>query len=75
MINIIMGLVFLVGGLSGKLALRGFNSPGLLAAIGVVLIVWGTSQVLRNRRSNAEFQQQREDRNPSPEFNPPPDNP
>lgn len=75
MINIIIGLVFLIGGLSGRLKLRFADSPELLSAIGVVLIVWGVTQVLRNRRSNAEFQQQREDRNPNPEFNPPPDNP
>lgn len=75
MFNIIIGLVFLIGGLTGRLALRGLNSPGLLAAIGAVLIVWGITQVIRRRRSDAEFQQQREDRNPSPEFNPPHDNP
>lgn len=73
MFNIIIGLVFLIGGLTGQLALRGLNSPELLAAIGAVLIVWGITQVVRRRRADAEFQQQREDRNPSPEFNPPPD--
>lgn len=54
MLNIIMGLVFVIGGLSGQLALRGFNSPELLAAIGAVMIVWGITQVRRNARRNAE---------------------
>ena len=70
MINIIMGLVFLIGGLSGKLALRGLNSPGLLAAIGVVLIVWGISQVRRHNRVEAETRPSN-----NPEFTPPPDEP
>ncbi len=73
MFNIIIGLVFVIGGLSGKLALRGFNSPELLAAIGAVMIVWGISQMVRRRRADAAYQQQRDEQNPSPEFNPPPD--
>lgn len=73
MFNIIIGLVFVIGGLSGQLALRGFNSPELLAAIGAVMIVWGITQVVRNRRADAEYQQQIEDQNPSPEFTPPPE--
>lgn len=78
MVNIIIGLVFVIGGLSGKLALRGLDSPGLLAALGAVMIVWGISQVVRRYRANSEYRQQRqqqEDQNPSPEFTPPADNP
>lgn len=41
MLNIIIGLVMVIGGLSGKLALKGTNSGGALAAIGAALIVWG----------------------------------
>ncbi len=54
MLNIIMGLVFVIGGLSGKLALRGLNSPELLAAIGAVMIVWGIMQVRRRYVREAE---------------------
>ncbi|MES2789359.1 MAG: hypothetical protein V4719_07040 [Planctomycetota bacterium] len=54
MLNIIMGLIFVIGGLTGQLALRGLNSPELLAAIGAVMIVWGISQVVRKRRLEAE---------------------
>jgi hypothetical protein len=40
-INIVIGLVFIVGGLTGKLSMRGTNSGGALAAIGVVLVGLG----------------------------------
>ncbi len=40
-INIIIGLVMVVGGLSGHLALIGTNSGTALAAIGGVLILLG----------------------------------
>lgn len=73
MFNIIIGLIFVVGGLTGQLALRGFNSPELLAAIGAVMIVWGITQIVRRRRAEAEYRQQMDNQNPSPEFQPPPD--
>jgi uncharacterized membrane protein YfcA len=68
MLNIIMGLIFVIGGLSGKLALRGFNSPELLAAIGAVLIVWGIAQVRRKRRIEIETRPSKQT-----EYSPPPD--
>ena len=39
--KIIIGLVMVVGGLSGKLVLRGTSSGGALAVFGAVLILWG----------------------------------
>jgi hypothetical protein len=47
--NIIIGLVFVGGGLSGQLALRGTNSGPALAALGGVLVIWGIFQVVRSR--------------------------
>ena len=47
--NIVIGLVFVVGGLSGKLAMRGTESGGALAAVGGALIVWGIVQMIRSR--------------------------
>jgi len=47
--NLIFGLIAVVGGLSGKLVLRGTNSSGLLAVIGGVLIIIGLYQLLSNR--------------------------
>lgn len=49
MINIIIGIVMIVGGLSGRLALIGTNSGGALAALGAVLVVWGIVQMVRSR--------------------------
>lgn len=40
-INIIIGIIFIVGGLSGKLVLLGTHSGGALAVLGVVLLVLG----------------------------------
>ena len=39
--NIIVGIIFIIGGVSGTLALRGTNSPMALAAVGVGLCIWG----------------------------------
>lgn len=49
--NIIIGLVMIIGGASGKLALRGTNSTGALVAIGVALLGWGIFQVVRSRNN------------------------
>ena len=47
--NIIIGLVFIGGGLSGQLALRGTNSGPALAGLGAILVIWGIVQVVRSR--------------------------
>lgn len=49
--NIIIGLVMIIGGASGKLALRGTNSTAALIAIGVALLGWGVFQVVRSRNN------------------------
>jgi hypothetical protein len=46
--NIVIGVLFVIGGASGKYALIGTDSPGALAVVGVGLIVWGIFQV-KNR--------------------------
>jgi hypothetical protein len=51
MINIIIGAIMVIGGLSGKLALKGTNSSGALAVVGAGLIVWGIVQVVRSRQA------------------------
>jgi hypothetical protein len=48
--NIIIGLVFIAGGLSGQLALRGTDSGPALAALGGVLLIWGIVQVAKGRK-------------------------
>lgn len=47
--NIVIGVVFIIGGLSGQLALRGTNSSLALTAIGAGLVIWGVVQVARKR--------------------------
>ena len=46
--NLILGLIFIGGGLSGKLALLGTNSPEALVAVGVGMVIWGGIQIARN---------------------------
>ena len=48
-LNIVFGLIMLVGGLSGKLPLIGTNSSVALAAIGAAVLVWGIVQFVRSR--------------------------
>ncbi len=49
-IDVIIGLVFVVGGLSGKLAFRGTNSGGLLAVVGGGLIAFGIYKMSQSSR-------------------------
>jgi len=48
--NIIFGIIFIIGGLSGKMALIGTRSSGALVVIGVILLIWGIVQ-LKNKGS------------------------
>lgn len=52
MVKIIIGLVMVVGGLSGKLVLVGTQSGAALAVLGVVMIVWGIARVMGSRRAS-----------------------
>ena len=45
--NLILGLIFIAGGLSGKLTLLGTNSPEALAAVGVGMVIWGGVQIAK----------------------------
>ena len=49
-INIIIGVIFIIGGLTGTLHLRGTNSSGGIAILGGVLVLIG---IFRLARSNA----------------------
>jgi hypothetical protein len=48
-VNIIIGLVFIVGGLSGQLSLRGTQSGPLLAVVGVGLVGLGIYRLAKKR--------------------------
>lgn len=44
-----LGLVFVVGGLTGKLALIGTNSGTALAAVGAAMIAWGGYKAMQGQ--------------------------
>ncbi len=46
-INIVIGVVFIAGGLSGNMSLRGTQSGGALAVVGGLLIVYGIFRLTR----------------------------
>jgi len=52
--NIVVGVVFIIGGLSGQLVLIGTNSGELLAVVGVGLIVWGVIKMAKGGGSTTE---------------------
>ena len=51
MIKIILGVVFIIGGLSGKLVLIGTNSGVALAVVGVGMVIWGIARIAASRNS------------------------
>ena len=51
--NIIIGAAFIIGGISGKMVLRGTDSTMGIAVVGVVLVVWGFFQVSSGKSRTA----------------------
>ncbi len=49
MTSIIIGLIFIVGGLTGTLALVGTNSGTALAVVGVLILARGIYRVRKQR--------------------------
>lgn len=47
MISIIIGILMIIGGLSGHFVLIGTQSGVALAVLGAVLVVWGIIKVVR----------------------------
>lgn len=58
MISIIIGIIMIIGGLSGKLVLIGTNSGVALAVLGAVLVVWGIIKTVRRRQGGGNNNQQ-----------------
>lgn len=48
-LGIIIGIVFIVGGAAGVLVLRGTNSGGALAVVGVILIIYNIYKALSTK--------------------------
>lgn len=47
MVSIILGIIFIIGGLSGNMALRGTGSGGALAVVGGLMVAWGVFKMVR----------------------------
>jgi len=52
-LNVVIGLVCIVGGLTGHLRLVGTDSGPLLAGIGAVLVLWGGYRIYRSRKRSS----------------------
>jgi hypothetical protein len=50
MYNIIIGIIFIIGGLSGELVFIGTNSGILLAVVGFFLVIWGAYRLYQKRK-------------------------
>jgi hypothetical protein len=50
--KIIIGIIMVVGGLSGQLVLLGTQSGVALAVFGTILIVWGIVKMVRARKGS-----------------------
>jgi hypothetical protein len=48
-VNIVIGGIFVVGGLTGNLALRGTQSGTAIAVVGVALILFGIFRIVSSR--------------------------
>jgi len=53
MSSVIIGLIFIVGGLSGQLALIGTNSGTALAVVGVLILGRGIYRIRKQPRATA----------------------
>ncbi|MFV0414523.1 MAG: hypothetical protein ACK5L3_14895 [Oscillospiraceae bacterium] len=52
--SLIWGIIMLIGGLSGKLVLRGTNSSAALVVVGCILIIIGIVRLVRRGRAQAQ---------------------
>jgi uncharacterized membrane protein YgdD (TMEM256/DUF423 family) len=46
-VNIVIGIIFIIGGLTGNMALRGTQSGGAIAAVGGFLVLLGIFRMAR----------------------------
>lgn len=62
MISIIIGIVMLIGGLSGQLVLRGTNSSVALVVVSIIVIIRGIYQMSQNKKEqDSEYYMNSED--------------
>jgi hypothetical protein len=55
MLTILLGILFIIGGLSGQLVFIGTNSGVLLAVVGLILVIWGGYRMYQRSRTLTEF--------------------
>jgi hypothetical protein len=55
--SILIGAVFIIGGASGQMALKGTQSGGALAAVGAVLVAFGIFQLVRSSKQGGTGRQ------------------
>jgi len=48
-INIIIGIIFIIGGLSGRLTLIGTHNGPALAVVGVILVAFGIYRMVASK--------------------------
>jgi hypothetical protein len=53
--KIIIGAIFIIGGLSGTMVLRFTDSSDALVVVGVGMLIWGVVEVSRNSRAKARL--------------------
>jgi hypothetical protein len=51
MLTILLGILFIIGGLSGQLVFIGTNSGVLLAVVGLILVIWGGYRMYQRSRT------------------------
>ncbi len=54
--NIVVGIIFIIGALSGQLVLRGTNSSEALLVVGIGLVIWGVVSVAKKSNKVDEKQ-------------------
>jgi len=47
--NLIVGILLIIAGLSGRFAFIGTRSPQLLVVIGIAIAAWGVYQIIQSR--------------------------
>ena len=50
--NLLFGLAFMAGGLSGKIVLMGTQSSEAAVVVGGLMAAWGASQLYRSRKKD-----------------------
>jgi hypothetical protein len=51
---IIIGIIFIIGGLTGTMVLRFTNDSAALVVVGIGLVVWGVVRVVRTRAASSK---------------------